>query len=347
MKVLKITNGYPSTEEPSLYVFFHEHAKVVSMLAEVKVQTLLRGKRFAYRRYVWEGISVEALEMPYRPNMGFLFFPLAVLLHFVLLLKNVVSYKPDVAIAHDALPHGLALIPFKLLGLRFIVVKHSLKTILRSTKLAKLVLKCADGVYAVSSFLKENIESLLGVHVHGILPNPVHANYREECNRINKRIVFVGRWDDNKSPELIIQTAELLESINFVLVGLECKDVLPNVRCVGKLPRQKVLEIMCRSDMLVSVSKHETFGMSIAEALALGKPVVWTDSGGPRDFLNERNSILVEERTPQAIARAIEQAYRKLSEGFFIPEEIRKSILEYAGYERVMDIYRKALDFDA
>jgi len=95
--------------------------------------------------------------------------------------------------------------------------------------------------------------------------------------------------------------------------------------------------------MLVSTSRYETFGVALAEALSCGRPVVWTDSGGPRDFLNERNSVKVKGRTPEAVAEAIREAYGKLERGYFNPSEIRKSIVHYASPERVAEIYRTYL----
>ena len=50
---------------------------------------------------------------------------------------------------------------------------------------------------------------------------------------------------------------------------------------------------MNESDYLISVSKIETFGITIAEAISSGLPAIVIDSGGPNDFINQTNSYKV------------------------------------------------------
>jgi len=90
-RILMITDNYPHDEKPYITPFFSDHARVLQRLGEVKVITLIRTSRFGYRRYVWEGVPVEAFLMPYVPRMGFIFLPLALLMHSLLLLKNLLT----------------------------------------------------------------------------------------------------------------------------------------------------------------------------------------------------------------------------------------------------------------
>ena len=62
----------------------------------------------------------------------------------------------------------------------------------------------------------------------------------------------------------------------------------------GFLGRQALMEEVKKSDCLCSVSESETFGVSLLEALALGIPVIATKSGGPEDFINESNGLLID-----------------------------------------------------
>jgi glycosyltransferase involved in cell wall biosynthesis len=52
------------------------------------------------------------------------------------------------------------------------------------------------------------------------------------------------------------------------------------VRFTGALPREQVYEELLRSDVLLSASSSEAFGLSVAEALACGCAVIAADAGG-------------------------------------------------------------------
>ena len=352
-----ITDSYPHEEKPYLTTFFHEHAKVLSRIGEVKVITLIRTNRFGHRKYKWEDIEVEAFEMPYRPGKGSLFLPIAIALHFLNSFKNLLfSFKPDAVIIQMALPHGIGFIPLSIFK-RPILIEHSSSAIKKNLFLHRLAGRIAHRRLSVSTFFKKRLEETWNMKFHGVVPNPIDDSL--QCNsilysgKITGKVIFVGRLDENKSPHLFVYAAESLPKFEFHLVGPSISSnysrtlllsMPENVRYHGALPRKTVLEKICESDIFVSTSKFETSGFAIAEALSLGKPVVWTDSGGPGDFLNEKNSVMVKERTPEAVAEAIKEAYEKLKSGYFNPEEIRKGILEYAGYDRVEKIYREVLN---
>ena len=48
-----------------------------------------------------------------------------------------------------------------------------------------------------------------------------------------------------------------------------------------------------KTDNLISCSKVETFGITIAESIAKGVPPIVLNSGGPTDFINLSNSYPV------------------------------------------------------
>ncbi len=73
----------------------------------------------------------------------------------------------------------------------------------------------------------------------------------------------------------------------------------------GKKNRSEMLFEYNSNLMLVSSSYSETFGLSVAEAVLNGLPVVCTDSGGVREFVNESNGIIVPIRQPEFLAKAI------------------------------------------
>jgi glycosyltransferase involved in cell wall biosynthesis len=70
--------------------------------------------------------------------------------------------------------------------------------------------------------------------------------------------------------------------------------------------RRDVPALMNAADAFVLSSAWEGFGLVIAEALACKLPVVVTDSGGPREVVdNGRVGFLVPPRDPDALAQAM------------------------------------------
>jgi glycosyltransferase involved in cell wall biosynthesis len=147
-----------------------------------------------------------------------------------------------------------------------------------------------------------------------------------------------------------------LKDFFFVFVGrnfgdsyfslfLEKLKTLNNAIYLGPMYHHRTLMNILRcSGILVSTSISENFGYAIAEALAMGKPVVWFDSGGPRDFLDSRNSVLVESRDPSSLAEGILKCYERIKKGEFRGREIRERIYGKYSYDKILKRYLEFLD---
>lgn len=61
----------------------------------------------------------------------------------------------------------------------------------------------------------------------------------------------------------------------------------------GYMSREELTSLMRAADCYVSLHRSEGFGLGIAEAMALGKPVVATHYSGPADFMTPANSYPV------------------------------------------------------
>jgi glycosyltransferase involved in cell wall biosynthesis len=71
----------------------------------------------------------------------------------------------------------------------------------------------------------------------------------------------------------------------------------PDVFVIDKsLPAENYHGLVASCDAYASLHRAEGFGLTIAEAMALGKPAVATGYSGNLEFMNERNSYLVPSR---------------------------------------------------
>lgn len=105
------------------------------------------------------------------------------------------------------------------------------------------------------------------------------------------KVYFVGRGNSKfiKSMKIKILNNKLKD--NFVFTGFIANDSR---------------EIISNFDVLISPTRDfEGFGLSIAESLSVGVPVISTKVGGVMDYLNKKNSILIKPRNPKLIANSL------------------------------------------
>ena len=79
-----------------------------------------------------------------------------------------------------------------------------------------------------------------------------------------------------------------------------------SVRFVGGQPSESIAKWLQCADLAVQPSHFEAFGMSAAEAMAVGLPVIASDVGGLRDFVKGGvNGLLVPPHDPPALREAL------------------------------------------
>jgi glycosyltransferase involved in cell wall biosynthesis len=118
------------------------------------------------------------------------------------------------------------------------------------------------------------------------------------------------------------------------------------VRFHGLKLKEEVAQFMRSCDFFVQPSLQETFGVVYIEAMACGKPVIATNTGGPVETVSEEAGILVPPKDVKAIREAIEYMldnYPKYSS-----ERIARYTREEFGYETVGkmldEVYRSTLN---
>jgi len=105
-----------------------------------------------------------------------------------------------------------------------------------------------------------------------------------------------------------------------------------------------VREALQQCDALVNSSVIETFGVTLIEAMACGKPVIATRSGGPEDIVKPENGLLVTKDDVPALAQAIIQMAQTYTR--YDPQRIRESVTsrysEAVYVQRLADYYAQA-----
>jgi len=144
---------------------------------------------------------------------------------------------------------------------------------------------------------------------------------------------MIGRIERYKGHEdVLLALAELPDAlrgrIRLVIVGTGHAAELERLRALSE--RLRVADrvvfagfvdtesraIVQQFDLLVMATKDfEGFGLSIAEAMSVGTPVLATKVGGVTEFANDNVAMLVPPEAPEEIARALETAVRDPAAG--------------------------------
>lgn len=84
-------------------------------------------------------------------------------------------------------------------------------------------------------------------------------------------------------------------------------------------------------DVLVHPARNEPFGISILEAMALGRPVVASDSGGPLEIIDDgRNGLLFRTGDPGSLAERVVRLLGSPAEAARLAEQARVRATEFS-----------------
>ena len=161
---------------------------------------------------------------------------------------------------------------------------HNGITIKKISRKKKLLKKKINIVYAlVLSRLEHGKGHLDLVEAFKYLPIKIKQKYK---------VYFVGKGNSKFEKKLKNKIKILNLQNNFVFNGYI---------------KQDSRAIIINFDLLLSPTREfEGFGLSIAESLSVGVPVISTKVGGVLDYLNKKNSILVEPKNPKALAYSLD-----------------------------------------
>lgn len=156
------------------------------------------------------------------------------------------------------------------------------------------------------------------------LPTPSEARAKLGLSPDGPLLAIVGRLQRWKGIHVLIEAMSLVvrryPDARCLVVGgphalepgypgelarlIEMLDLPGRAVLVGHQPN--VHEWMQAADVIVHASDNEPFGMVIVEAMAIGKPVIATASGGPHEIVkHEADGLLVPFGAPDALAGAI------------------------------------------
>ena len=113
-------------------------------------------------------------------------------------------------------------------------------------------------------------------------------------------LVTVGRLIRRKAVDQLIRVLQSLEDdrVRLVVIGsgpqeaqlaeeARKRGVLDQVRFMGYVDDDEKFQLLAMSDIYVSTTQHEGFGLVFLEAMHCGLPIICYDHGGQTDFLRD------------------------------------------------------------
>ena len=236
--------------------------------------------------------------------------------------RLISSFKPDVIHAHFAVPAGaLAWMLSRLSGIPYVLTVHlgdvpggvPEKTDAWFRWIYPFtpgIWKHAGEIVAVSEFTRQLAMERYRERIH-VIPNGVDLPTlvpRQIAVTDPPRIVFAGRFMDQKNPLQFVQSLHELKELRWQAVMIGDGALAENVRCAieelgmhdrfhltGWVEPREVLDWFNRSDILFMPSRSEGLPVVGVQALAKGLAIVASRVGGFVDLVDEdRNGHLID-----------------------------------------------------
>ena len=379
MNIFIVPSWYPSEDHPYTGIFFREQAKLlgrlcpdwkigISLWGSHEEKLLLRASRPIHA--VLQSISKKPLK-PYHhrlsENVVEFFTPAYTWTRKIKSgniegieqaneqnLKDYTDYfgKPDILHAHVAYPGGEV---SRRLSAKFqipyVITEHmspfpmgSFRKDFKSTLLPAY--QNAKAVLGVSDALVEALRSQ-GIKAQ-TTSNFIDDQFftPDENQKADVfTIVWVGRLEDQKQPEKVLQVARKLHERNvkfqlemigygrlFKKLENTFQDLNQQITWHGVLMAEEIRSVLQRAHVFVNTSAHENQPVSILEALSSGLPVVSFDWDGARELISDQNGRLVSD------VDEMKQFLAEMTENYSIDAKtIRSNFLRKWGSEKVVE----------
>ena len=169
-------------------------------------------------------------------------------------------------------------------------------------------------------------------------------------------VLYVGKQSFGKGTDVLLEAARRVHAseptARFLLAGRQDPLVpLPDderIVATGALPHEDVLPLYAAADVVVLPAVwKEPFPRSLLEAMAAGKPVVATRSGGiPELVVHEETGLLVAAKQPEAFAEAVVHLIRDRDLAHRMGADGKRRLRQVFDPQRLVETLLAAYDYD-
>ena len=369
MFILEVSYGCPCKAHPRNGIFQYDQAsalknagqKIVFMALDMR--SIRRIRRFGKNEFLKDDIPVLEYNVPFGP----LFYNAKSKTEAFLFekgLKRVIKKygKPDLVHAHFAETARCVVEACKKYNIPYVVTEHgslihNLEEGSAHFQQIENVYKNASGVIAVSNSLARVIKEKFDIDavvINNIADLECFPYVQRESKKDGFSLLASGNLIEGKGFDVLLEAFQKVSQKNngckLTIMGggpeeanlkarAEQLGLGGKVSFFGAYDRKQFAKELEKADLFVLASRYETFGIVYIEAMATGLPVIATKCGGPEDFVDDSNGVLVPVNDAEALAVEIEKMinkevaydYKAISDGVrhkFSQEAIAKRIIE-------------------
>jgi glycosyltransferase involved in cell wall biosynthesis len=354
MYILVVSDGFPNNNSPLNGIFEFDQAKSLHNLGHkvifvsIDLRSIRRLRKWGLTVFEQNGVSVFNLSIPIGNLPKWILLYVGYVSLLFLYSKIYVKYgKPDIVHSHFTLPSAIASILKIKYKLPLIITEHSseiTKVIISKgyRNLACIAYKNADKIISVSSALATSITRNFGFESI-IIPNIVDVSlfkFRPKPAINHFTFISIGHLVYGKGHDLLIDAfhkANFDSEVKLLIIGdgplyktLQSKIISlglsSQVDLKNQMNRADLINYMHKCDVFVLASRGETFGVVYIEAMAAGLPIIATACGGPEDFVEKNNGIMIPVNDISSLSEAMRSMYLNISK--YRKEDISKNARE-------------------
>lgn len=205
------------------------------------------------------------------------------------------------------------------------------------------------------SFLKNHDSRIIynGVDLERFYPKDSRSKI-DELYGTNGKFLLLGvatTWESRKRLEDFIALSNLLnETFKIVLIGVSKKQIKQLPKNVIGIERTESQDELCEfyssSDLFLNLSVEETFGLTTAEALACGVPVVVYNATACPELVSNATGYVVEKGNIKELIKVITKA-KNLGKSYYTEECRKRAISLFDQKQRFLeyfDLYNEILN---
>lgn len=333
--ILVVSWGCPSERYPLNGLFQWDQARALKEAGEevvflaLDMRSVRRWRRWGIHSFDREGISVYEFNFPYGPFSPRVKYRIQQQGFDKALNRISLRFgKPLCVHFHGVMEAVSGMMSCMDAGIPYMITEH-ITPVEEGEEVHRAMTEAyahADRIICVSNRLAADIKKAYGADTDAVIPNIVDLKLFEYNGEKPKRkqgfrFISAAGLNAGKGMDVLLKAfAEVVGSGSdlpyMTIMGdgdqmeslVKLRDELGLKDCVeftGSYVRPEFADRLKQSDCFVLASRSETFGIVYIEAMAAGVPVIATGCGGPEDFVDETNGLIVPVDDVSALADAM------------------------------------------